>query len=158
MQLQRSFSKVTMKFAVVFLTHCGQWLLSQRVDMAFTRTCPQCPDVSASILILRRCMSVVTLSVASVSVHDITCQQSRCWYVSSERLLTTYANFIVQFMQYQHVQLNSLLKSGWHWDLIISIHLGRLSTYPCFILCTVSKWDQTYDIHQSRLSTLAVST
>jgi len=73
MQLQRSFSKVTMKFAVVFLTHCGQWFLSQRVDMAFTRTCPQCPDVSASILILQRCMSVVTLSVASVSVHDITC-------------------------------------------------------------------------------------
>ena len=29
----------------------------------------------------------------------------------------------------------------------MSIHLGRLSTYPCLILYTVSKQDQTNDIH-----------
>jgi len=43
--------------------------------------------------------------------------------------------------------------SGQHWDLIISIQLGRVSTYPCFILYTVSKRDQTNDIHLSGLST-----
>ena len=34
----------------------------------------------------------------------------------------------------------------------MTIHLGRVSTYPCFILYTVSKRDQTNDIHLSRLS------
>ena len=38
------------------------------------------------------------------------------------------------------------------------IHLGRVSTYPCFILYIVSKWDQTIDIHLSGLCTYAVST
>ena len=42
---------------------------------------------------------------------------------------------------------------------IISIHLRRISTYPCFILYTVSKWDQTNDIDViSGLSAYAVST
>ena len=41
---------------------------------------------------------------------------------------------------------------GYHWDLIMSIHLGRVSTYPCFIFAIMSKPDQTNDIHLSRLS------
>ena len=31
----------------------------------------------------------------------------------------------------------------------MSIHLGRVPTCPCFILYTVSEWDQTDDIHIS---------
>ena len=31
--------------------------------------------------------------------------------------------------------------SGLRWDLIVSIHLGGASTYPCFIFYVVSKWD-----------------
>ena len=34
----------------------------------------------------------------------------------------------------------------------MSMHLGSVSTHPCFILYTVSKWDQTNDIHLSGLS------
>ena len=40
----------------------------------------------------------------------------------------------------------------------MSFHLGGVSTYACFVLYIVSKWDQTNDIHLSRLSTSAVST
>jgi len=39
--------------------------------------------------------------------------------------------------------------SGQHWDPIMSTHLGRVSTCPCFILYIVSKRDQTNDIHLS---------
>ena len=41
--------------------------------------------------------------------------------------------------------------SGQHWGLIMSIHLGRVCTYPCFILYDVSKWEQTNDIRLSGL-------
>ena len=40
----------------------------------------------------------------------------------------------------------------------MSIYLGRVSTFPCFILYIVSKQDQTNDIHLSGLSTEALST
>jgi len=36
--------------------------------------------------------------------------------------------------------------SGHHWDLIMSIHFDRVSTYPCFILYIVSTQDQTNDV------------
>ena len=42
--------------------------------------------------------------------------------------------------------------SRWHWDLIMSIHLGRLSIYPCFITYVVSKLDQTNDIRLSGIN------
>ena len=35
----------------------------------------------------------------------------------------------------------------------MSTLLGTVPTYPCFILYIVSKWDQTNDIHLTRLST-----
>jgi len=38
-------------------------------------------------------------------------------------------------------------------DMIMSIHSVRLSTYPCFILYSMSKWDQANDVHLSGLST-----
>jgi len=34
-----------------------------------------------------------------------------------------------------------------NWELIMSTHLGRVFTYPYFILYAVSKWDQASDIH-----------
>ena len=37
--------------------------------------------------------------------------------------------------------------TGYHWDLIVSFHLGGVSICPCFILYIVSKRDQTNDIH-----------
>ena len=37
--------------------------------------------------------------------------------------------------------------------LIMSIQLGRISTYPCFILYIVSTWEQPDDIHLTWLST-----
>jgi len=36
---------------------------------------------------------------------------------------------------------------------LMRIHLGRVCTYPCFILSIVSKRDPTNDIHLSGLST-----
>ena len=35
----------------------------------------------------------------------------------------------------------------------MSIHLSSVTTYPCFILYVVSKWNQTIAIHLSGLST-----
>ena len=43
-----------------------------------------------------------------------------------------------------------------NWDLIMSIHLGKVCTYSCSIIHTASKWNQASDIHLSRLSTWAV--
>ena len=43
--------------------------------------------------------------------------------------------------------------SGEHWDRTMSIRLGRVSTYPRFILYIVSNWDQKYDIHLRALPT-----
>ena len=37
--------------------------------------------------------------------------------------------------------------SGYNWDLIMSIHWGRVSSYPCFIRYIVSEWDQTNYVH-----------
>ena len=34
----------------------------------------------------------------------------------------------------------------WQWDLIMSIHLGRVPTYPCSILYIVSKRDQAHNV------------
>ena len=42
-------------------------------------------------------------------------------------------------------------------SLVMSIHFGTASTYPCCIFDIVSKRDQTNDIHLSGLSTYAVS-
>ena len=62
-----------------------------------------------------------------------------------------------QLLTYLLNSLNLLLYSqthlsGQHWDLLMSIHLGSVSTSPCFILYIVSKRDRTNDIHLSGLS------
>jgi len=41
----------------------------------------------------------------------------------------------------------------WSRDLIMSIHLGTVFFYLCFILYRVSEWDQTNDINLRGLST-----
>jgi len=63
-----------------------------------------------------------------------------CWRL----LLCTVVYWLFSCSLYSQTRL-----SGWHWDLIMSIHLGRLSIYPCFITYVVSKLDQTNDIRLS---------
>jgi len=50
-------------------------------------------------------------------------------------------------LQGKNIEYSQTRSSWLYWDLIVSIHLGSISTYPCFILYIVSKQDHTHPLN-----------
>jgi len=75
---------------------------------------------------------------------------------NSDAILVCYGNAILRSLVQQIDVVSNCSQTclhGYHWDLIIIIHFGRVSTYLCFILYIASKRDRTNYIDLNGLST-----